>query len=85
MVSHGDMYAMNPIQQKVWQTLVKEKLKNGRERLIIKSIPYQVNKSTLLENMASLVREKKLKDIPIDNSFPKYIRENKDILSEWIL
>jgi len=29
--------------------------------------------------------EKKLKYIPIDNSFPKYIRENKDILSEWIL
>ena len=29
--------------------------------------------------------EKKLKEIPIDYSFPKYIRENKDKLSDWIL
>ena len=30
----------------------EEKLKNGRERLIIKSIPYQVNKSVLNERIA---------------------------------
>ena len=36
-----------------------EQLKNGRERLVITSIPYQVNKSTLNERIAELVREKK--------------------------
>ena len=36
-----------------------EGLKNGRERLVITSIPYQVNKSVLNERIAQLVREKK--------------------------
>jgi DNA gyrase subunit A len=40
-----------------------ESLKNGRERLIITSIPYQVNKSILNENIARLVREKKIEGI----------------------
>ena len=31
------------------------------ERLVITSIPYQVNKSVLNERIAQLVREKKLK------------------------
>ena len=35
--------------------------KGGRETLIIKSIPYQVNKSLLIEKIAQLVRDKKLK------------------------
>ena len=37
-----------------------ESLKNGRERLVITSIPYQVNKSVLNERIAQLVREKKI-------------------------
>ena len=40
-----------------------ENLKNGRERLVITSIPYQVNKSVLNERIAQLVREKKIEGI----------------------
>ncbi len=40
-----------------------EGLKNGRDRLIITSIPYQVNKSVLNERIAQLVREKKIEGI----------------------
>ncbi|MDC1155065.1 DNA gyrase subunit A [Candidatus Pelagibacter sp.] len=40
-----------------------ESSKNGRERLVITSIPYQVNKSVLNERIAQLVREKKIEGI----------------------
>jgi DNA gyrase subunit A len=40
-----------------------ENLKNGRDRLVITSIPYQVNKSVLNERIAQLVREKKIEGI----------------------
>ncbi len=40
-----------------------ESLKNGKERLVITSIPYQVNKSVLNERIAQLVREKKIEGI----------------------
>ena len=40
-----------------------ESLKNGKERLIIKSIPYQVNKSYLNEKIAELARDKKIEGI----------------------
>ncbi len=40
-----------------------EARKNGRERLVINSIPYQVNKSVLNERIAQLVREKKIDGI----------------------
>ena len=40
-----------------------ESQKNGRERLIITSVPYQVNKSVLNERIAQLVREKKIEGI----------------------
>ena len=40
-----------------------EQAKNGRERLVITSIPYQVNKSILNERIAQLVREKKIEGI----------------------
>jgi len=40
-----------------------EQQKNGRERLVITSIPYQVNKSVLNERIAQLVREKKIEGI----------------------
>ena len=35
-----------------------ENLKNGRDRLVISSIPYQVNKSVLNERIAELARDK---------------------------
>ncbi len=40
-----------------------ESLKNGRDRLVITSIPYQVNKSVLNERIAQLVRDKKIQGI----------------------
>ena len=40
-----------------------ESSKSGRDRLVITSIPYQVNKSILNERIAQLVREKKIEGI----------------------
>jgi len=40
-----------------------ETQKNGRESIIVTELPYQVNKATLQEKMAELVRDEKLKDI----------------------
>jgi len=37
--------------------------KNGKQNIIISEIPYQVNKVTLIENIAQLVRDKKVEDI----------------------
>ena len=37
--------------------------KNGRESIIVTEIPYQINKSNLLERIADLVREKKIEGI----------------------
>ena len=40
-----------------------ENLKNGRDRLVITSVPYQINKSILNERIAELVRSKKIEGI----------------------
>ena len=40
-----------------------ETLKNDRENIIITEIPYQVNKATLIEKIAELVRDGKVNDI----------------------
>ena len=40
-----------------------EELRQNREAIIISEIPYQVNKSTLVERIAELVREKKVEGI----------------------
>ena len=48
---------------KIRGEILIESLKNGRERLVITSIPYQVNKSVLNERIAQLVREKKIEGI----------------------
>ncbi len=37
--------------------------KNGKQNIIITEIPYQVNKVTLIENIAQLVRDKKVEEI----------------------
>ncbi|MGY0393703.1 DNA gyrase subunit A [Fusobacterium sp. SYSU M8A802] len=37
-----------------------EELKNGKINIIIKEIPYQLNKSTLIERIADLVKDKKI-------------------------
>ncbi|MFA5834189.1 MAG: DNA gyrase subunit A [Bacteroidota bacterium] len=40
-----------------------ETAKNDRQSIIISEIPYQVNKATLIEKIAELVRDKKLDDV----------------------
>jgi len=40
-----------------------EQLKNGKERLVINSIPYQINKSVLNEKIVELIRTKKIEGI----------------------
>jgi len=48
---------------KIRGEITEETLKNGKERLIIKSIPYQINKSILNERIAELARDKKIEGI----------------------
>ncbi|MDE8032112.1 DNA gyrase subunit A [Erysipelothrix rhusiopathiae] len=40
-----------------------EEMKNGKPRIIISEIPYQVNKATLVEKIATLVRDKEIDGI----------------------
>jgi DNA gyrase subunit A len=40
-----------------------EEMKGGRYRILISEIPYQVNKSALIERMAELVRDERIPDI----------------------
>ncbi len=40
-----------------------EDIKGGRQAIIVTELPYQVNKATLLETIAGLVRDKKIPDI----------------------
>ena len=48
---------------KIRGLIEEESLKNGKDRLVIKSIPYQINKSTLNEKIAELARDKKIEGI----------------------
>lgn len=47
----------------VRSTIDIETLSNGREMIVIKEIPYQVNKSRLVERIGELVRDKKVEGI----------------------
>ena len=40
-----------------------EEMNNNKQRILVKSLPYQVNKAKLIENMAHLVRDKRLEGI----------------------
>ena len=40
-----------------------EEMNNNRQRIIVSSLPYQVNKAKLIENIANLVNEKRLEGI----------------------
>lgn len=40
-----------------------EKLKSGKESIIVTELPYQVNKARLIENIAGLIRDKKIEGI----------------------
>lgn len=48
---------------KVQATTEIEQRKNGREAIIVTAIPYQVNKTALIESIVGLVRDKKVTDI----------------------
>ena len=48
---------------KIRGEIAEEVLKNGKFRLVIKSIPYQVNKSILNEKIAELSRDKKIEGV----------------------
>lgn len=48
---------------KVHAKAVIEEQKNGKEAIIIKELPYQVNKANLIESIADLIQEKKIDGI----------------------
>ena len=58
-----------------------EQRKNGKERIVITSVPYQVNKSSLNERIVELIREKKIEGISDirDESNSKGIRVSIDL------
>ena len=58
-----DAYATGRGLLKVRAKAHTESGKGGRESIIVTEIPYQVNKTTLLESIAGLVRDKKLEGI----------------------
>ena len=48
-----------PVTSIIIRSKVKiEEMDNGKKRIIVYEIPYQVNKATMIEKIASLVREK---------------------------
>ena len=40
-----------------------EELNNGRQKILVTSLPYQVNKAKLIENIANLVKDKRIEGI----------------------
>ncbi len=64
---------------------------NGRKRIIVNEIPYQVNKSTMLEDIARLVKEKRidgitdLRDESDRNGMRVVIELRRDALDEVVL
>jgi DNA gyrase subunit A len=68
-----------------------EEMPNGRQRIVVTEIPYQVNKTTLLEKMASLVRDKEiegisdLRDESDRNGMSIVIELKKDAFAEVVL
>ena len=57
-----------------------EELKSGKSQIIIKEIPYQVNRNRLLEKLGELVRDKKLPEI--SNIHDAADRKGIDIIIE---
>ncbi|HMK35627.1 MAG TPA: DNA topoisomerase (ATP-hydrolyzing) [Desulfomonilaceae bacterium] len=57
------IYASGHGSIKVRGTFETESLQRGRTNLIVTSIPYSVNKSRLIERIAQLIRDKRLKQV----------------------
>ena len=62
-----------------------ETLPNGRERIVVTEIPYQVNKARLVEKIADLVKEKKVEGISdiLDESAGDDIKITIDIKKDY--
>jgi DNA gyrase subunit A len=58
-----DAYTTGTGKIKVRATATIEEKKNGRFQIIVSDIPFQVNKARMIENMAQLVRDKKIDGI----------------------
>ena len=75
---------------KVQGEIRSEKMKNGKMRLIVTELPYQVNKARLIEKIADLVRDKKidgitdLRDESDRNGMRIVIELRKDVQHEHI-
>jgi DNA gyrase subunit A len=57
-----------------------EQLKNGRQAIVVTEIPYQVNKSKLIERIAELVNDKIITDISEDDFRDESDRDGMRIL-----
>ncbi|WP_156851132.1 DNA gyrase subunit A [Bartonella refiksaydamii] len=68
-----------------------EEIRNGRQAIIVNEIPYQVNKATMIEKMAELVRDKRiegisdLRDESDRDGYRVVIELKKDVVAEVIL
>lgn len=68
-----------------------EEMSNGRERIVVTEIPYQVNKAKLVERIASLVRDKviegiaDLRDESDRNGMRIVVELKKDVSSRVVL
>ena len=62
-----------------------ESLPNGRERIVVTEIPYQVNKARLVEKIADLVKDKKIEGISdiLDESAGDDIKITIDIKKDF--
>ena len=63
----------------------RDSLPNGRERIVVTEIPYQVNKARLVEKIADLVKDKKIEGISdiLDESAGDDIKITIDIKKDY--
>ncbi|UNF46269.1 DNA gyrase subunit A [Bartonella krasnovii] len=68
-----------------------EEIRSGRQAIIVSEIPYQVNKATMIEKMAELVRDKRiegiadLRDESDRDGYRVVIELKKDVIAEVVL
>lgn len=68
-----------------------EEIRSGRQAIIVSEIPYQVNKATMIEKMAELVRDKRiegisdLRDRSDRDGYRVVIELKKDVIAEVVL
>ena len=69
-----------------------EEMSNGKQKIIVTSLPYQVNKAKLIENIANLVKEKRIEGISelrdesyIENAVRIHIGLKKDANARVVL